>query len=115
LSRHPTRYIKQVRKAGEDKITVMAIGGISAFQGCKEKVIDGSIVVLVKLGPNLGKHAQLVLQGPVYWTGKRLELDQTRTRKNRTISPVFSLFEYTDRKKTGPVGPVMTGFYRTDT
>jgi hypothetical protein len=59
LSRHPTRYIKQVRKAGEDKITVMAIGGISAFQGCEEKVIDGSIVVLVKLGPNLGKHAQL--------------------------------------------------------
>jgi hypothetical protein len=56
-----------------------------------------------------------VLQGLAYWTGKRPELDQTRTRKDWTISPVFSLFEYEDRKETGPVGPVMTGFYRTDT
>jgi hypothetical protein len=53
MSRHPTKYVKQVQKAGGDRITVMAIGGILAFQGCQEKVIDGRIVVLVKLGWNL--------------------------------------------------------------
>jgi hypothetical protein len=45
---------------------------------------------------------ELVLEGLVYWTRKRLEMDQTRTTKDQTISPVFSLFGFETAKKPVP-------------